>query len=417
MPPTVLKLKIGCVVMLLKNLCPHRGLCNGTRMIVTNVSSMQLTGTLLGGQKEELKGGAAAADNNGANNDNEEEITIPRCRCTADPADAGITFHRTQLPFVLAFATTINKAQGQTLSKMGLDVSSRQCFAHGQLYVALSRVKHMDDIAIACQVNSKDGTPLPVVNPVYRDVLQEVSGDVEGIFSNLTEEEKDDLRREYSLNDKVYSDSVHAPLVPPSAQHVKDNAALPMSCGHVVADQPWDLSNNNKNDDYDDDNNNDDDYDDDSSNEDEEDYGDLLYSSSRSMRRKKALRTTTTTTHPTSPPPAKRRRKKTCTPRKRAPPPPPTHQAKRARTQTKKEEGKEVEEVEEVEEILTKAQDVHRNHNLEPAAGHDWVAIDMWLHHRFPDQSYTRVGIVGDGTCFFYSVSLGLPHTPCPPVT
>ena len=74
----------------------------------------------------------------------------------------------------------------------------------------------MDDIAIACQLN-KEGRPLPIANPVYRDVRQEVSGQVEGIFSDLTEEEKEEIRKEYTLDDNKYSSDVHRDLPPPSA--------------------------------------------------------------------------------------------------------------------------------------------------------------------------------------------------------
>jgi ATP-dependent exoDNAse (exonuclease V) alpha subunit len=39
----------------------------------------------------------------------------------------------------LAFAMTINKTQGQSLSVAGVKLES-SCFSHGQLYVACSRV-------------------------------------------------------------------------------------------------------------------------------------------------------------------------------------------------------------------------------------------------------------------------------------
>lgn len=55
------------------------------------------------------------------------------------PNDSLIPFKRIQLPIRLAFAMTINKAQGQTMSICGLDLQN-PCFAHGQLYVACSRV-------------------------------------------------------------------------------------------------------------------------------------------------------------------------------------------------------------------------------------------------------------------------------------
>jgi hypothetical protein len=45
---------------------------------------------------------------------------------------------RTQLPIRVAFAMTVNKAQGLTLMKVGLYLKD-DVFSHGQLYVALFR--------------------------------------------------------------------------------------------------------------------------------------------------------------------------------------------------------------------------------------------------------------------------------------
>ncbi|EDV25130.1 uncharacterized protein TRIADDRAFT_24849 [Trichoplax adhaerens] len=47
---------------------------------------------------------------------------------------------RLQLPIGLAFAITINKSQCQTLTKIGLHFKT-PIFSHGQLYIALSRVR------------------------------------------------------------------------------------------------------------------------------------------------------------------------------------------------------------------------------------------------------------------------------------
>ena len=42
---------------------------------------------------------------------------------------------------------TINKAQGQTFRKIGIDLR-RDVFSHGQLYVALSRVRSWNSLKI-----------------------------------------------------------------------------------------------------------------------------------------------------------------------------------------------------------------------------------------------------------------------------
>jgi len=55
-------------------------------------------------------------------------------------SDTGIPFTRTQYPLEPGFAMTINKAQGRTLDRVCMDLTTSQCFSHGMFYTAVSRV-------------------------------------------------------------------------------------------------------------------------------------------------------------------------------------------------------------------------------------------------------------------------------------
>ena len=63
------------------------------------------------------------------------------------PTDIEFEFKRLQFPIRLAFAMSINKAQGQSLSVAGINLQE-PCFSHGQLYVACSRVGNPQNLFI-----------------------------------------------------------------------------------------------------------------------------------------------------------------------------------------------------------------------------------------------------------------------------
>lgn len=87
-----------------------------------------------------------------------EDVLIPRIPMI--PTDMPFQFKRLQFPIRLAFAITINKAQGQSLELCGLDLDA-DCFSHGQLYVACSRVDKPDNLYIC----TDNGTTQNVVYP------------------------------------------------------------------------------------------------------------------------------------------------------------------------------------------------------------------------------------------------------------
>ena len=59
---------------------------------------------------------------------------------------------------------TIIKAQGQTLRFSGIDLTT-QCFSHGKLYVALSRVKSKQNLFIFTPNQAE------VLNVIYKEIL------------------------------------------------------------------------------------------------------------------------------------------------------------------------------------------------------------------------------------------------------
>ena len=149
MPPHSMSLKIGAPVMLLRNLRagPGTGLRNGTRMIILH----------LGQRVIEVE--IASGVNKG------KHVLIPRITIAPSDTELPFTLKRRQFPIRPCFAMSTNKAQGQTLDFVGIYLPDH-VFTHGQLYVALSRVRNPKSIAV--HLNNHDGY---TKNIVYKEVL------------------------------------------------------------------------------------------------------------------------------------------------------------------------------------------------------------------------------------------------------
>lgn len=146
-----LHLKIGAPIIILRNIDPINGLCNGTRCTVSRITSRCLEVRL---------------NNPGIGN---LYRLIYRCKLTADRNGLLFILIRHQFSIRLVYAMTINKAQGQSLSHVGINLRV-QPFSHGQLYMALSRTINAENISLLLSpynINRK------IDNVVYPEVLQD----------------------------------------------------------------------------------------------------------------------------------------------------------------------------------------------------------------------------------------------------
>jgi ATP-dependent exoDNAse (exonuclease V) alpha subunit len=79
----------------------------------------------------------------------------------------------TQFPIAIAYACTIHKAQGQTLNSIYLKLGNG-CFAPGQLYTALSRIRNLDCLWLDNKIRVTDMIPNPVVDWFYDSIKYEL---------------------------------------------------------------------------------------------------------------------------------------------------------------------------------------------------------------------------------------------------
>jgi hypothetical protein len=123
-PDHVVPLKKGAPYLITQNTSPI--LCNGTRVVFH-----RRVGRCL---EVQIAAGAHIG----------EFHYIPRMVLTVVSPTIPFTLRRVQFPLMPCWAMTVHKSQGQTLDKVGI-FFARPTWAHGLLYVAVSRVRRTND--------------------------------------------------------------------------------------------------------------------------------------------------------------------------------------------------------------------------------------------------------------------------------
>lgn len=104
-----------------------------------------------------------------------EPVTWEQYRYEYDPIEdrivAKVVGRYMQLPLMLAWAVTIHKAQGKTLDRVFVDLGNR-AFASGQVYVALSRVRSLEDLRLARPIAEEEVRCDPNVTRFYLQLMQ-----------------------------------------------------------------------------------------------------------------------------------------------------------------------------------------------------------------------------------------------------
>ena len=146
--PLRLTVCVGARVMLLQNLDIQSGLINGSRGTITAV----------------LPDLPALEIRFDCQSQSDRPFLLTRHRSVEYTLSSGKSIFMFQFPIKPCWAVTAHKAQGQSLNRVAIDISDT-AFAHGSLYVALSRVRTLDSILLFGTETFPESGPLYHINP------------------------------------------------------------------------------------------------------------------------------------------------------------------------------------------------------------------------------------------------------------
>jgi len=163
-PPHDLPLKAGMLLILIRNIAPQDGLTNGTKLRLLCVRGRLLEVQAFGADGSLLP----------------EVHLLPRLWFDFYLPKTFVRVRRRQFPVVVGYAFTCHRAQCQTLDFVGLDATV-DVFAHGALFVSLSRVRRAADLCVFVggkaaqqQPQQQPPPPLQLINVVFRSLLRDV---------------------------------------------------------------------------------------------------------------------------------------------------------------------------------------------------------------------------------------------------
>ncbi len=151
-PQHRLVLKKGCICMVMRNLSFDDALVNGSKVVIRKVSQRLIEADLIhDGYRTKT-------------------VLIPRINFVFQPSRSPVKILRRQFPLRVAYCLTFNKSQGQTLDRVGLDLRN-DVFSHGQLYVALGRVRNRRSIRVLVSPERMQNGKALAKNIVYKELL------------------------------------------------------------------------------------------------------------------------------------------------------------------------------------------------------------------------------------------------------